>query len=89
MRPRPASAAPTLGGCRGSRRIGAIVSAELELYKQTEETRFQTAIGEQARGALPERLFVRSNTNSRIWVDYTSATASFASNAARLFSKLP
>jgi transmembrane sensor len=41
------------------------------LYKQKEETRFQTAVGEQAAVALPDGSSFDLNTNSRIWVDYT------------------
>jgi transmembrane sensor len=51
--------------------IGAIVlGGAWNLYKQTEETRFQTAIGEQAAVALPDGSSFDLNTNSRIWVDY-------------------
>jgi len=52
--------------------IGAIVvGGAWNLYKQTEETRFQTAIGEQAAVALPDGSSFDLNTNSRIWVDYS------------------
>jgi len=52
--------------------IGAIVvGGAWNLYKQKEETRFQTAIGEQAAVALPDGSSFDLNTNSRIWVDYS------------------
>src|ERR1700675_1899351 len=41
------------------------------LYQQKEETRFQTAIGEQAAVALPDGSSFDLNTDSRIWVDYS------------------
>jgi transmembrane sensor len=41
------------------------------LYRQKVETRFQTAIGEQAAVALPDGSSFDLNTNSRIWVDYS------------------
>ncbi len=52
--------------------IGAIVlGGAWHLYKQTEETRFQTAIGEQAAVALPDGSSFDLNTDSRVWVDYS------------------
>jgi transmembrane sensor len=52
--------------------IGAIVlGGAWNLYKQKEETRFQTAIGEQAAVAMPDGSSFDLNTNSRIWVDYS------------------
>jgi transmembrane sensor len=52
--------------------IGAIaVGGAWNLYKQKEETRFQTAIGEQAAVALPDGSSFDLNTNSRIRVDYS------------------
>ena len=52
--------------------IGAIaLGGAWNLYKQKEETRFQTAIGEQAAVALPDGSSFDLNTNSRIWVDYS------------------
>jgi transmembrane sensor len=52
--------------------IGAVVvGVAWNLYKQKEETRFQTAIGEQAAVALPDGSSFDLNTNSRIWVDYS------------------
>src|SRR6202790_4964615 len=41
------------------------------LYQQNEETRFQTAIGEQAAVALPDGSSFDLNTDSRIQVDYS------------------
>jgi len=52
--------------------IGAMVlGVAWNLYKQKEETRFQTAVGEQAAVALPDGSSFDLNTNSRIWVDYS------------------
>ncbi|HWS65918.1 MAG TPA: FecR domain-containing protein [Steroidobacteraceae bacterium] len=52
--------------------IGAIVlGGAWNLYKQKEETRFQTAIGEQVAVALPDGSSFDLNTDSRIWVDYS------------------
>jgi transmembrane sensor len=52
--------------------IGALaLGVAWNLYKQKEETRFQTAIGEQAAVALPDGSSFDLNTNSRIWVDYS------------------
>ena len=52
--------------------IGAIVlGVGWNLYKQKEETRFQTAIGEQAAVALPDGSSFDLNTNSRVEVDYS------------------
>src|ERR1700723_3618680 len=52
--------------------IGALVlGVSWNLYRQKEQTRFQTAIGEQAAVALPDGSSFDLNTNSRIWVDYS------------------
>jgi transmembrane sensor len=52
--------------------IGALaLGIGWNLYKQKEETRFQTAIGEQAAVALADGSSFDLNTNSRIWVDYS------------------
>jgi transmembrane sensor len=52
--------------------IGAIaLGGAWNLYKQKEETRFQTAIGEQVAVALPDGSSFDLNTDSRIWVDYS------------------
>src|ERR1700730_10658706 len=52
--------------------IGAMaLGVTWNLYKQTEETRFQTAIGEQAAVALPDGSSFDLNTDSRVWVDYS------------------
>ena len=52
--------------------IGAIaLGVTWNLYKQKEETRFQTAIGEQAAVALPDGSSFDLNTNSRVEVDYS------------------
>jgi transmembrane sensor len=51
--------------------LGAIVlGGAWNLYKQQEETRFQTAIGERAAVGLPDGSSIDLNTNSRVWVDY-------------------
>src|SRR3984893_8917169 len=50
--------------------IGAMaLGVAWNLYKQKEETRFQTAIGEQAEVALPDGSSFDLNTDSRIGVD--------------------
>jgi transmembrane sensor len=55
--------------------LGAIViGVAWNLYKQKEETRFQTAIGEQAAVALPDGSSFDLNTNSRVGVDYSRST---------------
>jgi transmembrane sensor len=55
--------------------IGAIViGVAWNLYKQKEETRFQTAIGEQAAVALPDGSSFDLNTNSRVGVDYSRSS---------------
>ena len=52
--------------------IGALVlGVTWNLYRQKEQTRFQTAIGEQAAVALPDGSSFDLNTNSRIWVDFS------------------
>ena len=52
--------------------IGAIVlGVGWNLYKQKEETRFQTAVGEQAAVALPDGSSFDLNTNSLVEVDYS------------------
>jgi transmembrane sensor len=48
-----------------------VLAVGWNVYKQKEETRFQTAIGEQAAVALPDGSSFDLNTNSRIWVDYS------------------
>jgi transmembrane sensor len=48
-----------------------VLAAGWNVYKQKEETRFQTAIGEQAAVALPDGSSFDLNTDSRIWVDYS------------------
>src|SRR5216684_649494 len=48
-----------------------IVGGARDLYRQKQETGFQTAIGEQAAVALPDGSSFDLNTNSRIWVDYS------------------
>jgi transmembrane sensor len=55
--------------------LGAIVlGVGWNLYKQKEETGFQTAIGEQAAVALPDGSSFDLNTNSRVKVDYSQRT---------------
>src|SRR5580700_10538126 len=44
------------------------------LHRQKEQTRFQTAIGEQAAVALPDGSSFDLNTNSRVEVDYSERT---------------
>jgi transmembrane sensor len=52
--------------------VGAVVlGVGWNLYKQKEESRFQTAVGEQAAVALPDGSSFDLNTNSRVQVDYS------------------
>lgn len=52
--------------------IAAIALAlSWSLYRQNEETRFQTAIGEQVAVTLPDGSAFNLNTNSRVEVDYS------------------
>jgi transmembrane sensor len=51
-----------------------VLAVGWNVYKQKEETRFQTAIGEQAAVALPDGSSLDLNTNSRVWVDYTQSS---------------
>ncbi len=44
------------------------------LYKKNQESRFQTAVGEQAAVALPDGSSFDLNTDSRVWVDYSQRT---------------
>ena len=48
------------------------VGVAWNLYRQKEETRFQTAVGEQAAVALPDGSSFDLNTNSRVGVDYSA-----------------
>jgi transmembrane sensor len=76
--------AASLPGSRSRRRwlataAAASVSAiaiglAWNFYWQKEETRFQTAIGEQAAVALPDGSSFDLNTNSRVGVDYSAST---------------
>jgi transmembrane sensor len=55
--------------------IGAVALGVVwNLYRQKEETRFQTAIGEQAAVALPDGSSFDLNTNSRVEIDYSQRT---------------
>jgi transmembrane sensor len=74
-----ASAAPPLrrrwmAGAVAAGITALVLGAGWNAYKQKEETRFQTAIGEQAAVALPDGSSLDLNTNSRVWVDYTQST---------------
>jgi len=48
-----------------------ILGGVWDLYRQKQETGFQTAIGEQAAVALPDGSSFDLNTNSRVRVDYS------------------
>jgi transmembrane sensor len=48
-----------------------VVSVSWHAYKQQEQTRFQTAIGEQVAVMLPDGSSFNLNTNSRVDVDYS------------------
>jgi transmembrane sensor len=49
-----------------------VIGVAWNLYRQKEETRFQTAVGEQAAIALPDGSSFDLNTNSRVGVDYSA-----------------
>jgi transmembrane sensor len=49
-----------------------VIGVAWNLYRQKEETRFQTAIGEQAAVSLPDGSSFDLNTNSRVGVDYSA-----------------
>ncbi|HEY0747795.1 MAG TPA: FecR domain-containing protein [Steroidobacteraceae bacterium] len=74
-----ASAAPPMrrrwmAGAVAAGITALVLGAGWNAFKQKEETRFQTAIGEQAAVALPDGSSLDLNTNSRVWVDYTQRT---------------
>jgi transmembrane sensor len=48
-----------------------VISVTWSFYKQQENTRFQTAIGEQVAVMLPDGSSFNLNTNSRVDVDYS------------------
>jgi transmembrane sensor len=60
-----------LAGAVAAAVAAIFVGVAWNLYKQTEETHFQTAIGEQAAVALPDGSSFDLNTNSRVGVDYS------------------
>jgi transmembrane sensor len=49
-----------------------VIGVAWNLYRQKEDTRFQTAVGEQAAIALPDGSSFDLNTNSRVGVDYSA-----------------
>jgi transmembrane sensor len=51
-----------------------VIGVAWNLYRQKEETRFQTAIGEQAAIALADGSSFDLNTNSRVGVDYSASS---------------
>lgn len=51
--------------------VALLVGIAWSLYGQTEETHFQTAIGQQAAVALPDGSSFDLNTNSRVGVEYS------------------
>lgn len=51
--------------------VAILIVVGWDLYRQTEETHFQTAIGEQASVALPDGSSFDLNTNSRMGVEYS------------------
>src|ERR1700692_2228950 len=68
----PPAPRPRWAGAATASGIGAIaLGGAWNLYKQKEDTRFQTAIGEQAAVALPDGSSFDLNTDSRIRVDYS------------------
>ena len=51
--------------------VAVILGGAWDLYRQKQETGFQTAIGEQASVSLPDGSSFDLNTNSRVRVDYS------------------
>jgi transmembrane sensor len=51
--------------------VAIVLGVGWNLYKQNEDTRFQTAVGEQVAVTLPDGSSFNLNTNSRVEVDYS------------------
>ncbi len=60
-----------LAGAVAAMTVALLVGIAWSLYGQTEETHFQTAIGQQAAVALPDGSSFDLNTNSRVGVEYS------------------
>jgi transmembrane sensor len=69
---RPATRRRLLWGAAAASIAMLVVGVAWNLYRQKEETRFQTAVGEQAAIALPDGSSFDLNTNSRVGVDYSA-----------------
>ena len=69
---RPATRRRLLLGAAAASIAMLVVGVAWNLYRQKEETRFQTAVGEQAAIALPDGSSFDLNTNSRVGVDYSA-----------------
>lgn len=68
---RSASAPRWLAGALAATVAAIALGTAWTFYKQQEETRFQTAIGEQVAVMLPDGSSFNLNTNSRVDVDYS------------------
>ena len=51
--------------------VAIVLGVGWNLYKQNEDTRFQTAVGEQVAVTLPDGSSFNLNTNSRVEIDYS------------------
>jgi transmembrane sensor len=60
-----------LAGALAATLAAIVLGVGWNLYKQKEDTRFQTAIGEQVAVTLPDGSSFNLNTNSRVEVDYS------------------
>jgi len=60
-----------LAGALAATVAAIVLGATWNFYKQQENTRFQTAIGEQVAVMLPDGSSFNLNTNSRVDVDYS------------------
>jgi len=68
---RSARAPRWLAGALAATVVATVLSLAWNFYKQKEDTRFQTAIGEQVAVMLPDGSSFNLNTNSRVDVDYS------------------
>jgi transmembrane sensor len=68
---RSARAPRWLAGALAATVVAIALSVGWAFYKQKEDTRFQTAIGEQVAVLLPDGSSFNLNTNSRVDVDYS------------------
>jgi transmembrane sensor len=68
---RSARAPRWLAGALAAAVAAIAIGVAWNLYKQNEDSRFQTAIGEQVAVSLPDGSSFNLNTNSRVEVDYS------------------